>query len=110
VLQVLGRADDVIISGGVKVPAQAVEAVLAGHPGIVEVVVVGRPDQEWGERVVAVVVPKDGTIDRAELRALVTARLGGTHAPSDFVVWSAIPKLPSGKVDRSSVRVMARLP
>jgi O-succinylbenzoic acid--CoA ligase len=109
VLHVLGRADDVIISGGVKVPAQAVEAVLAGHPGIAEVVVVGRPDTEWGERVVAVVVPKDGPLDRAELRALVTARLGGPHAPGDFVVTAAIPKLPSGKVDRARVRVMARL-
>jgi O-succinylbenzoic acid--CoA ligase len=110
VLHVLGRVDDVIISGGVKVPAQSVEAVLAGHPSVAEVVVVGRPDREWGERVVAVVVPRNGTVDRAELRALVTARLGGPHAPGEFVVASAIPKLPSGKVDRARVRVMARLP
>jgi O-succinylbenzoic acid--CoA ligase len=110
VLHVLGRADDVIISGGVKVPAQSVEAILAGHPSVAEVVVVGRPDREWGERVVAVVVPTDGSVDRTELRALVTARLGGPHAPGEFVVASAIPKLPSGKVDRARVRVMARQP
>jgi O-succinylbenzoic acid--CoA ligase len=110
VLHVLGRADDVIITGGVKVPAQAVEAVLAGHPSVAEVVVVGRPDREWGERVVAVVVPTGPEIDRAELRQLVAGRLGAPHAPNDFVVWSAIPKLPSGKVDRARVRVMVRLP
>jgi O-succinylbenzoic acid--CoA ligase len=110
VLHVLGRADDVIISGGVKVPAQSVEVVLAGHAGVAEVVVVGRPDREWGERVVAVLVPKGDPLDLAELRALVVARLGGPHAPGEFVVASAIPKLPSGKVDRTAARAMARQP
>jgi O-succinylbenzoic acid--CoA ligase len=110
VLHVLGRADDVIISGGVKVPAQSVEVVLAGHAGVAEVVVVGRPDREWGERVVAVLVPKGDLLDLAELRALVVARLGGPHAPGEFVVASAIPKLPSGKVDRTAARAMARQP
>ena len=56
---VRGRADDVINTGGHKVVPGEVAAVLASCPGVREVVVVGRPDPEWGERVTAVVVPAD---------------------------------------------------
>ncbi|HUR74730.1 MAG TPA: AMP-binding protein [Sporichthya sp.] len=107
VLTVLGRADDVILSGGVNVPAQSVEQVLAGHPSVSEVVVVGRPDPEWGQVVVAVVIPAGGTpCHLGELRDLVADRLGRAWAPRDLVTVEAFPSLPSGKVDRDALRAL----
>jgi O-succinylbenzoic acid--CoA ligase len=103
-LHVHGRADDVVISGGVNVAAQAVEAVLAGDPAVDEAVVVGRDDPEWGQRVVAVLTVRGAGPDQAALRAAVSARLGAPHAPREFVVLDALPRLPSGKVDRAAVR------
>jgi O-succinylbenzoic acid--CoA ligase len=101
-LQVLGRIDDVIVSGGVKIPAQAVAAMLAAHAGVREVEVVGAPDDEWGERVVAVVV---GTVrDLETLRDLVEPR---TWAPKQIVVVDALPLLPNGKVDRLALKELA---
>lgn len=105
-LTVLGRDDDVIITGGEKVSAPQVAALLAGHPAVAEAVVVGRPDREWGERVVAVVVPREPAAPPAlaELRALVRARAPSYAAPRELVVVSALPRLPSGKIDRLSLR------
>jgi len=109
VLTVLGRADDVILSGGVNVPAQSVEQVLAAHPAVAEVTVVGRPDTEWGEAIVAVVVPTSGaTPDLAELRELVGTRLGRAWAPRELVTVEAFPSLPSGKVDRKALRTLVQ--
>jgi O-succinylbenzoic acid--CoA ligase len=104
VLTVLGRADDVVISGGVNVAAQAVEAVLAGDPDVTEAVVVGRDDPEWGQRVVAVLTVRGAGPNHAALRAAVSARLGAPHAPREFVVLDALPRLESGKVDRAAIR------
>ena len=56
-LVVLGRSDDLVISGGVNVHPDEVEAVLATHPAVAEAAVAGRPDPEWGQRVAAFVVP-----------------------------------------------------
>jgi O-succinylbenzoic acid--CoA ligase len=101
----------------VNVPAQSVEQVLAGHPGVAEVVVVGRPDPEWGEAVVAVVIPAhqgvsrpggSAALDLGELRNLVADRLGRAWAPRDLVTVEAFPSLPSGKVDRDALRALVR--
>jgi O-succinylbenzoic acid--CoA ligase len=100
-LDVLGRVDDVVISGGVKVPPYAVERMLLRHPGVRAVQVVGVPDPEWGERVVAVVA---GEVAPDELRDLVQPR---TWAPKDVVVVPELPLLPNGKVDRSRLRGLA---
>lgn len=106
VLHVHGRADDVIVTGGVNVAAQAVEAVLAGQPGVAAVTVVGRPDPEWGMRVVALLVPADPAVppDPEPLRAAVAGALGRAHVPREFRVAAGLPMLPSGKVDRVAVR------
>jgi O-succinylbenzoic acid--CoA ligase len=106
VLHVHGRADDVIVTGGVNVAAQAVEAVLAGQPGVAAVSVVGRPDPEWGMRVVALLVPDDPARppDPEPLRAAVAGALGRAHVPREFRVAAGLPLLPSGKVDRDAVR------
>ncbi|HET8604046.1 MAG TPA: AMP-binding protein [Marmoricola sp.] len=102
-LRIDGRADDVIISGGVKVPARAVAAAVAAHGAVTEVEVVGVPDQEWGERVVAVVAAED-PVSLASVRDLVSPR---AWAPRQLVVLEALPLLDNGKVDRVAVRELA---
>lgn len=105
-LRVLGRADDVVISGGVKVPALAVEQALSRHPQLVGVAVVGAPDPEWGEQVVACVVPATSAVPPlVELRDLVTPR---SWAPRQLVVLDALPLLANGKVDRLALRQVVR--
>ena len=104
-LVVLGRADDVVVSGGEKVAPAAVEAALAEHPAVAEVVVVGAPDPEWGERVLAVVVLHPGSrLELDEARAHVAARVSRAAAPRELRVVAALPLLPSGKPDRAALR------
>ena len=100
-LVVRGRADDVINTGGHKVVPGEVAAALAGCPGVRDVAVVGQPDPEWGERVIAVVVPSDASDPPALelLRLHVRERLPRYAAPSRVVMVGAIPMLPSGKHD-----------
>ncbi|WP_433212094.1 AMP-binding protein [Microtetraspora malaysiensis] len=100
-LTVLGRADDVINTGGQKVVAGAVAHVLAGHPGVRDVAVVGRPDPEWGEIVVAVVV---GTATLEDLRAYAKERLPAYAAPRMVQKVQQIPLLPNGKPDMVALR------
>ncbi|MFF3438511.1 AMP-binding protein [Streptosporangium sp. NPDC002721] len=102
-LRVLGRADDVINTGGEKVVAAAVAAVVAEHPAVADAVVVGRPDPEWGERVVAVVV-SPGPPSLAELRAFAKERLPAYAAPAELVVVPEIPLLANGKPDLETLR------
>jgi O-succinylbenzoic acid--CoA ligase len=106
-LVVHGRLDDVVVTGGVNVAPAAVEAALREHPDVVDAVVVGRPDVEWGARVVAAVVPSPGAApDLAVLRAWVAERLGAPAAPKQLHVLDAVPVLHTGKPDR---RAVARL-
>lgn len=107
-LTVHGRVDDVIVTGGENVVATAVAALLAAHPGVADVAVTGLPDEEWGQRVVAVVVPKAAAPSLREMRAWVAARAPGSHAPRAMVVVDAIPRLSSGKPDRLAVQRLAR--
>jgi O-succinylbenzoic acid--CoA ligase len=104
---VRGRADDVINTGGHKVVPGEVAAVLAACPGVREVVVVGRPDPEWGERVTAVVVPADWEHPPGLelLRTQVSARLPRYACPSEVVLTEAIPVLPSGKPDLAALKM-----
>jgi O-succinylbenzoic acid--CoA ligase len=103
---VRGRADDVINTGGHKVVPGEVAAALASCPGIREVVVVGRADPEWGERVTAVVIPADPADPPSLelLRTHVRARLPRYASPSELVLTEAIPALPSGKPDLASLK------
>jgi O-succinylbenzoic acid--CoA ligase len=107
-LRVRGRVDDVINTGGEKVVAGEVAAALSRHPGVRDVVVVGRPDPEWGERVTAVVVPAASAAPRlAELRALVRETMPAWAAPRELELVEAIPLLASGKPDRARLRAPA---
>jgi O-succinylbenzoic acid--CoA ligase len=105
-LEVVGRVDDVIVTGGVNVPAAVVERALAAHPRVVAVAVVGERDEEWGQRVVAVVqLTRDaGGLDTAELRAFAATRLEAAALPRDVVIVDELPMLTSGKPDRARVR------
>jgi o-succinylbenzoate---CoA ligase len=100
-LTVRGRADDVITTGGHKVVPGEVAAALQSCPGVREAAVVGQPDPEWGERVVAVVVPADPADPPALelLRRHVRERLPRYAIPSRVVMVDAVPMLPSGKYD-----------
>jgi O-succinylbenzoic acid--CoA ligase len=100
-LTVRGRADDVINTGGYKVVPGEVEAALASCPGVRDVAVLGQPDREWGERVVAVVAPSDPADPPGLelLRLHVRDRLPRYAAPSRVVMVDAVPMLSSGKHD-----------
>jgi o-succinylbenzoate---CoA ligase len=105
-LAVLGRADDLINSGGEKVVAGQVEAVLATCSAVRDAIVVGIPDPEWGERVTAVVVPADPAAPPGLdlLRAHARGRLPAYAVPRGLVLLAKIPLLPSGKPDIQAVR------
>ena len=110
-LTVLGRRDDVIVTGGEKVDPSAVEAVLALDPDVDQVCVVGVADDQWGALVVAVVVPRPGgTPDLDRLRAAAVRALGTAAAPRRLVVVDALPLRGPGKVDRAAAALIADSP
>ncbi|MEJ5254466.1 MAG: long-chain fatty acid--CoA ligase [Acidimicrobiales bacterium] len=104
-LVVHGRRGDLIITGGENVWPADVERVLMRHPGVREVAVVGRADPEWGQRVVAVVVPADPAAppDLASLRAFVKEHLHPFAAPRELELREQLPRSGLGKVLRSQL-------
>ncbi|PFG40353.1 O-succinylbenzoic acid--CoA ligase [Georgenia soli] len=108
-LRVLGRVDDLINTGGIKVSPGAVERILAGHPAVAEVAVVPVPDPEWGELVTAVVVaaPGEAAPELTPLRKLVSAELDGAHAPRALIELTELPLRGPGKVDRRTTAQLA---
>ena len=104
-LQVLGRLDDMVVTGGVNVPAPAVARRLREHPAVREVEVLGVPDEEWGTRLVAFVV---GELSLEEARAWVAERHPRSWAPRQLVAVEALPLLVNGKVDRVGLAAQAR--
>ncbi len=108
-LRITGRSDDVIISGGVNIPLPAVTEVLRQYEGVGDAVAVGVPDDEWGSRVVAYVVPTDAVcldgLRLDEVRdAVEAAGLPRTWAPREVVLVDALPLLPGGKIDRQALQ------
>ena len=113
-LEVLGRVDDVIVSGGVKVPAAAVARRLREQRRIDAAEVVGIPDPEWGQRVVAVVVSQAGVATRNvppldDLRNWVSQVHPREWAPRQLLRVPEIPLLPNGKVDRRAIEELVRI-
>ncbi|WP_315354706.1 AMP-binding protein [Rothia mucilaginosa] len=115
-LQVLGRSDDVLISGGVKISARAVATVLEEHPAVREACVVGLPDARWGTAIAAAVtlVPSAGATPaenspalNEELCALLRARcaekLGAPAAPKQLSILPDFPLTSTGKPDRAEI-------
>ncbi|WP_231123519.1 AMP-binding protein [Nocardioides sambongensis] len=116
-LQVLGRIDDMVVSGGVNVPAAAVARRLRAHPALgsdrAEVEVLGVPDAEWGMRAVAFIAPHPRSDapqpvpPLEELRDWVAAAHPRSWAVRQVVVLDALPLLGNGKPDRQALRVLA---
>jgi len=117
-LTIIDRLDDMIITGGENVYPAEVEAVLAGHPRVADVAVIGIPDDRWGETVHAVVVaragpdtgdpdtgiPDTGDLDTGELVTWARGRLTGFKCPTGVTVVSQLPRNATGKVLRSALR------
>jgi O-succinylbenzoic acid--CoA ligase len=101
-LIVHGRRGDLIITGGENVWPATVEAVLAGHPGVAEIAIAGLPDEEWGERIVAWVVPHDDSTPPtlASLRAHAAESLPAFMAPKELRLVVDLPTTSSGKIRR----------
>lgn len=100
-LHLKDRSKDLIISGGSNIYPREVEEVLLRHPGVREVSVIGRPDREWGEVVVAYVV---GEADRADLDTLCLNAIARFKRPRDYVFIDALPKNNYGKVLKTELR------
>lgn len=105
-LVVTGRAKDVIIRSGENISAKEVEDLLADHPGIAEIAVVGLPDERTGERACAVIVPAGAQRpDVASLLALLVSKgVARFKAPEQVVIWDALPKNDAGKVLKHRIR------
>ncbi|THE64032.1 long-chain fatty acid--CoA ligase [Salinadaptatus halalkaliphilus] len=101
----VGRADDMIVSGGENVHPAEVEEVIHEHPAVNEVAVVGVPDDTWGERVKAVVVPEDDAADLEpdEIVSHVDERIAGYKKPRSVEFRSELPRNPTGKVLKSEL-------
>jgi O-succinylbenzoic acid--CoA ligase len=104
-LHVVGRIDDLINTGGEKVWPHEVEVALREHPKVAEVGVGGRQDPEWGQRVVAFVVPADAAEppSLAELRAFAAARIARHKVPRELVLVDELPRTFSGKLRRAAL-------
>jgi cyclohexanecarboxylate-CoA ligase len=105
-LVVTGRAKDVIIRNGENISAKEVEDLLADHPGIAEIAVIGLPDERTGERACAVVVPAGAARpDVASLLALLKSKgVAKFKAPEQVVIWDALPKNDAGKILKHQIR------
>ncbi|SDK00714.1 O-succinylbenzoic acid--CoA ligase [Nocardioides sp. YR527] len=103
-LRILGRVDDMVITGGVKVPAALVARRLREHPAVEAAEALGAPDEEWGQRLVAFVV---GDIDADAARDWVAAEHPRSWAPRQLVALDEIPLLGNGKPDRQALLALA---
>jgi len=104
-LYVHGRLDDVIVRGGENLSPGEIETALLSHPAVVAAAVVGVPDAEWGEKVVAAVTVEPGAnVDEAELREHVRARLRSTRTPERIDIRAELPFTETGKLLRRVLR------
>jgi acyl-CoA synthetase (AMP-forming)/AMP-acid ligase II len=106
-----GRTDDTIIRGGENIAPAEIEDVLVHQPGVREVAVIGLPDDEWGARIVAVIVPHpDARLTVDDVRGYARARLRGSRTPDDVVFVDQLPHTPTGKLIRRDLVAMVASP
>ncbi|MCP3099195.1 long-chain fatty acid--CoA ligase [Myxococcus sp. K15C18031901] len=102
--RIVGRSKDLIISGGENIYPAEVESILAGHPDVAEVAVIGVPDAKWGETPRAVVVPRaGGSLTEAALLGYCDGRLARYKTPRSVRFVDALPRTSAGKVDRRAL-------
>jgi len=108
-ITLLGRGSVSINSGGEKIYPEEVELVLKGHPDVFDAVVVGVPDERWGEHVTAVIVAREGTKPTVEdLHEYLKGRIAGFKIPREVVIVDEMVRSPSGKADYRWARATAR--
>lgn len=98
------RSKDLIISGGSNIYPREVEEILQRHPAVAEVSVIGEPDPEWGENVVAFVVRREAAVDAAALDALCLENIARFKRPKRYVFVDALPKSAYGKILKTELR------
>ena len=99
------RVKDMIISGGENVYPAEVESAIYGHPSVLEVAVIGVPDDRWGEAVKAVCVPKPGVeIDADDVISWAREKIAGFKVPKSIDIIEALPRNASGKILRKDLR------
>ena len=104
-LTLVDRAKDVVISGGYNVYPREVEDVLLADPAVADAAVVGVPDPDWGERLIAFVVPSErGRPDPRELDARCLSAIARHKRPKEYVIVDALPRNPTGKVLKTVLR------
>lgn len=108
-LAITGRIDNVIVSGGINVSLDRVEKVVRSIPGLEQAVVIGMPDERWGEASLICLAAAPGDVGELfeEARALVAAEIGAHARPAQLEVLPELPTLASGKPDRATLRRMA---
>jgi acyl-CoA synthetase (AMP-forming)/AMP-acid ligase II len=103
-LYIVGREDDMIVSGGENVYPRALENALAAHPDVAENAVVGVPDEQFGRRLAAFVVPRPGgDVDETALREYLKGKVSRFEQPRDIHIVDTIPRNPAGKVLRKEL-------
>ncbi len=102
---IVDRIKDMIVSGGFNIFPVEIERVIQGHPAVLDCIVVGAPDEKWGEAVKAVVQHKAGqTVDQEALIALCKDELGSAKAPKSVEFWAELPRSAVGKLLKKDVR------
>lgn len=109
-LQIFARRSDLILSGGENIYPAELEQVLAGHPAVAEVAVLGVPDARWGQVPVAVLVPRQPAAEPAALEDWCRARLAGFKVPRRWIWVDVLPRNAGGKVDRAALRDLTSSP
>jgi O-succinylbenzoic acid--CoA ligase len=105
VLEVFGRADDLIVTGGEKVSAIEVENLLQTHPQVADAAVAGIDDYRWGQAVAALIVPRGSSVPTLrELKGFLSGKIAGFKAPKRILIVDEVPRTVSGKVRRQAVR------
>jgi acyl-CoA synthetase (AMP-forming)/AMP-acid ligase II len=103
-LYILDRKKDLIISGGQNIVSKEIEDVLYEHPAVVEAAVIGVPDDEWGERVHAIVSLTDAAVTADDLIAYLASRLASFKRPRAIDILPELPKNPVGKIAKAQLR------
>jgi fatty-acyl-CoA synthase len=107
-LQLLGRGSACINTGGEKVYPEEVEHVIVAHPGVADCLVIGMPDERFGQKVVALVAPRSGAEGLAgQLGEFVQGKMAGYKRPRTFIEVIAIPRMANGKADYKAARIIA---
>lgn len=100
VYSIVGRSKEMIISGGENIYPAEIESVLAGHPAVSEVAVIGIPDEKWGEVGCACIVPLGDSPAESDLLTFAASRLARYKLPRRIVIVSELPKTGAGKIDK----------